>query len=262
MKNLISLYRIVFILSVYSFLVFTSSCQKEVQTIDTNPNGVWQRYGSPKGYNTDLAVGNIPGEPSNRVYMCEHPGSPSAGLYKGYINGNIITWDAIHGLPNAEFKPIGNEMTLYFNVGQLKDAGKYKKGVWTNACGELGTTGNGGGTANNMNLNGRWICEGTGIQISGSSATFYSFGGNWQTANSKGVVSIGTLKLKNIYTTSTANKWTCQELYMTTTNNVINGTTWSSDGKISMSSDGKSITLESTGPISGNPYSNIYTRVN
>ncbi len=99
--------------------------------------GVWQRYNSPKGYKTDLAVGNIPGEPSNRVYMCEHPGSPSAGLYKGYISGNIITWDASHRLPNAEFKEVGSERTLYFGVGAVADAGKYKKGIWTNTCGEL-----------------------------------------------------------------------------------------------------------------------------
>ncbi len=105
-----------------------------------NPYGIWQRYGSPKGYNTDLAVGNIPGEPSNRVYMCEHPGSPSAGLYKGYITGNIITWDPQYGLPNAEFKQVGNYMTLYFNVGLPEDAGKYKRGYWTNTCGELGST--------------------------------------------------------------------------------------------------------------------------
>ena len=262
MKNLISLYRIVFILSVYIFLVFTSSCQKEVQTIDTNPNGVWQRYGSPKGYNTDLAVGNIPGEPSNRVYMCEHPGSPSAGLYKGFINGNIITWDAIHGLPNAEFKPIGNEMTLYFNVGQLKDAGKYKKGVWTNTCGELGTTSNGGGTANNMNLNGRWICEGTGFQISGTSATFYCFGGNWLTAYNKGIVNTSSLKLKNISKNNSINSWNCQDLFMTITNNVIEGTAWSSDGKINMRSDGTSITITATGPVSGTLQSKKYLRVN
>jgi hypothetical protein len=102
-----------------------------------NPYGIWQRFGSPKGYKTDLAVGNIPGEPANRVYMCEHPGSPSEGLYKGYINGNIITWDSEFGLPNAEFKQVNNYMTLYFNVGLPEDAGKYARGIWTNTCGPL-----------------------------------------------------------------------------------------------------------------------------
>jgi PKD repeat protein len=103
---------------------------------DFNPYGVWQRYSSPI-YNTDIAVGNIPGEASNRVYMCEHPGSPTAGLYKGYINGNIITWDAVHRMPNAEFAPVGDEMTLYYGVGDRSQAGKYKRGVWTETCGKL-----------------------------------------------------------------------------------------------------------------------------
>ena len=118
--------------------MFISSCTKDDEsTSGGSAFGVWQRYGSPMGYNPDLAVGNIPGEPSNRVYMCEHPGSPSAGLYKGYISGNIITWDASHGLPNAEFKEVGSERTLYFGVGAIADAGKYKKGIWTNTCGAL-----------------------------------------------------------------------------------------------------------------------------
>jgi hypothetical protein len=118
--------------------MFMGSCAKNDEITSSESSfGVWQRYGSPRGYNTDLAVGNIPGEPTNRVYMCEHPGSPTAGLYKGYINGNIITWDASHGLPNAEFKEVGSERTLYFGVGAVADAGKYRKGVWTNTCGEL-----------------------------------------------------------------------------------------------------------------------------
>ena len=131
-------------------IMFISSCKKDdsngVSPSGGSPSGgnssggsaygVWQRYSS-NIYNTDLAVGNIPGEPSNRVYMCEHPGSPSAGLYKGYISGNIITWDASHGLPNAEFMEVGSERTLYFGVGDIADAGKYKKGIWTNTCGDL-----------------------------------------------------------------------------------------------------------------------------
>ena len=119
--------------------LFIGACTKE-DVGEGSPNGVWQRYGSPKGYNTYLAVGDIPGEPSNRVYMCEHPGSPSAGLYKGYINGNVITWDASYHLPNAEFKSVGSERTLYFGVGAVEDAGKYRKGSWTNTCGPLKKT--------------------------------------------------------------------------------------------------------------------------
>ncbi len=102
-------------------IVFISACKK-AEMDSGSPNGVWQRYGSARGYNTDLAVGDIPGEPANRVYMCEHPGSPTAGLYKGFINGNTITWDAAYGLPNAEFNPVGSERTLYFGVGAVADA--------------------------------------------------------------------------------------------------------------------------------------------
>ena len=102
----------------------------------STPYGRWQRYGSPGGYQTDLAIGNIPGQVSNRVYMCEHPGSPSAGLYKGTITGTTITWDPIHGLPNAEFNFLngGPDRTLYFGVGSISDAGKYSAGIWTNTC--------------------------------------------------------------------------------------------------------------------------------
>ncbi|MFZ4796762.1 MAG: hypothetical protein ACOYMA_04665 [Bacteroidia bacterium] len=152
MKKLYTIQNWISICTIMILFLMVSSCTKEesknnnTSSISSNPNGIWQRYGSPKGYQTDLAVGNIPGESSNRVYMCEHPGSSSAGLYKGYISGNIITWDSKYGLPNAEFKPVGNEMTLYFGVGLVSDAGKYKKGNWTNTCGDLsgsGSTSNG-----------------------------------------------------------------------------------------------------------------------
>ena len=103
---------------------------------EITPYGRWQRYGSPNGYNTDLAIGNINGEPANRVYMCEHPGSPTQGLYKGTIKGTTITWDAVYGLPNAKFSILGSgpDRTLYFGVGDISDAGKYRTGVWTNTC--------------------------------------------------------------------------------------------------------------------------------
>lgn len=142
MKNIKRIFQIFFIITAFQI----SSCTDDKTNDDNSggdnsgggsPTGIWQRYSSPNGYNTDLAIGNIPGEPSNRVYMCEHPGSPSAGLYKGHINGNTITWDATHGLPNADFSEVNGERRLYFGVGAVEDAGKYRKGVWTNTCGEL-----------------------------------------------------------------------------------------------------------------------------
>jgi len=136
MTNLAKLIKHYFII-----VFFTFSACTEIDSSGGSPTGVWQRYNSPKGYKTDLAIGNIPGEPENRVYMCEHPGSPTSGLYKGYINGNTISWDPSHGLPDADFNEVGGgERTLYFGVGAVSDAGKYKKGVWTNTCGELKKT--------------------------------------------------------------------------------------------------------------------------
>lgn len=108
---------------------------------NTSTEGVWLRYNSPNGYNTDLAIGGIPGEPANRVYMCEHPGSPSAGLYKGTISGEVITWDAVHGLPNAKFYERDGVMRLWFTVGPEDEAGRYKKGAWTNTCSMTASTG-------------------------------------------------------------------------------------------------------------------------
>lgn len=108
---------------------------------NTGTSGIWKRIESPKGYQTDLAVGGIPGEPANRVYMCEHPGSPSAGLYKGTISGETITWDAVHGLPTAKFYERDGFMRLWFSVAPEDEAGKYVKGVWTNTCGPLENSG-------------------------------------------------------------------------------------------------------------------------
>lgn len=123
--------------SMDDFEIIKTNISEDGGSGTSNPSGLWQRYGSPKGYQTDLAIGGISGEPSNRVYMCEHPGSPSAGLYKGFIYGNIITWDAVYHLPNAEFAVMNGAMSLYFGVGLRTDAGKYKKGIWTNTCGTI-----------------------------------------------------------------------------------------------------------------------------
>jgi len=51
-------------------------------------------------------------------------------------------------------------------------------------------------------------------------------------------------------------------LYLTTTNSQIDGVIWSNDGSITMGADGQSITVTSTGPVSGNVGSTIYNRVN
>lgn len=119
--------------------LLVNGTNEDIGGVDPNPPspyGRWQRYGSPNGYQTDLAIGNIPGQAENRVYMCEHPGSPSAGLYKGTLDGTTITWDAVHNLPNAVFNLLGSgpDRTLYFGVGDPSQAGKYKSGIWTGTC--------------------------------------------------------------------------------------------------------------------------------
>jgi GH43 family beta-xylosidase len=117
-------------------------------------------------------------------------------------------------------------------------------------------------TAINLNLNGNWLTTaGTGITISGSSGTFYSFSTNWQIAANGGHVTLNSLKIRNISSVSTTT-WNCQDLWLTTTNGNIDGTKWSADGTITMNADGKSITVTSTGPVSGSMGSTIYTRVN
>ena len=118
------------------------------------------------------------------------------------------------------------------------------------------------GTSINLNLNGNWLTSGgTGITISNTTGVFYSFSNNYQIAANGGFISIGGLKIKNIININST-KWSCLDLYLTTTNGVINGKKWSTDGTITMSSDGKSITVVSTGPVSGNVGSTTYARVN
>ncbi len=95
----------------------------------------------------------------------------------------------------------------------------------------------------NFSLDGKWLSSaGTGIIISGASGTFYSFSSGWQSAADLGFVSIGNTKLKNISKVSTY-KWNCLELWTHNTNGVIDYVIWSSDGTITMSSDGQSFSL-------------------
>lgn len=116
--------------------------------------------------------------------------------------------------------------------------------------------------ATTFSLDGKWLSSGgLGIIISGNNGTLYSFSTNWENARSKGYVTIGSLKLKDISKVNNT-KWNCKELYLTTTNSQIDGVIWSNDGSITMSADGQTITTTSTGPVSGSIGSNTYTRVN
>jgi hypothetical protein len=113
------------------------ACDK---TDDAKPGGIsgtWQRLPGPSGDVTDIAIGGITGEPENRVYMCEHRGSATPGLFKGTIDGETITWDAVYGLPPATFTVDGDERTLAFPSISWSIPTNYKRGPWRGECGPL-----------------------------------------------------------------------------------------------------------------------------
>jgi hypothetical protein len=109
-----------------------NSCEKN--DAKSAIEGTWVRLPGPSGDRTDLAIGGIPGEPSNRVYMCEKKGSNTAGFYKGTYSSNTIVWDAVYNLPNFSVKIVDNELELDCNVCLPT---KYQKGTWSGECGPL-----------------------------------------------------------------------------------------------------------------------------
>jgi hypothetical protein len=113
------------------------SCEKSDDAGPDGISGTWQRVRGPSGDVTDIAIGGITGEPDDRVYMCEHKGSSAAGLYKGTIAGEVITWDATYGLPNATFTTDGDERTLAFPSISWSIPTNYKRGPWRGECGPL-----------------------------------------------------------------------------------------------------------------------------
>jgi hypothetical protein len=105
----------------------------------------------------------------------------------------------------------------------------------------------------NMSLDGKWLSQsGTGVEISGSTGKFYSFGSTWQPVVDKGLAKIGDLKFKNISKVS-ANKWNCLEMLIRRENSVPMEQVWSFDGVITMSSDGKTFIIESNTMLLGRP---------
>lgn len=109
-------------------------------------------------------------------------------------------------------------------------------------------------------LNDSWLgSDGTGFTISGTTGAFYVFGGNWQLMANSGYVSIGTQKYRYI-STLTANTWSCQVLFLHLTDGVPDSIDWSTDGTITMSGDGNTITVAATSPYTGTPAQASYTR--
>lgn len=100
--------------------------------------GEWNRYGHPQGYDTDLKVGGIPGEPANRVYMCTLPPTPAPGLYKGTLqaDGATIRWDAGHNVPDYVMQSTGTNTMVFFVPVVNAEGGRYRRGNWRpGSCG-------------------------------------------------------------------------------------------------------------------------------
>lgn len=104
----------------------------------------------------------------------------------------------------------------------------------------LTTSSGGGGT----DLDGKWLSSsGTGLNISGSSGTFYAFSSTWTNYYvANGFVGVGDAGLKSISKTSSTT-WDCLALTGFAEGGVGKYVFWSDDGTITMSSDGKSFNL-------------------
>lgn len=106
---------------------------------ETSIEGTWVRLIGASGDRTDLAIGGIEGEPENRVYMCEKRGSTAAGFYKGYLNGDMITWDEQYNLPDTYLQIVGPELEFdYRCCGAVPTY--YERGDWSGECGPLENT--------------------------------------------------------------------------------------------------------------------------
>lgn len=170
-----------------------SSCEKD-DDLNTSPGGgggstsgsiykgTWVRDLGASGDETDLAIGNISGEPSDRVYMCEWKGS--VGLYKGTISGNIITWDTKYGLPDAEIGLESGKLTLYYPSVSYSLKTYYSSGTWTSKCGPLSNSntgsGSGSGTGTSTGQVIFWTasdhgCGPISVSINGQSGTISSY---------------------------------------------------------------------------------------
>ena len=103
----------------------------------------------------------------------------------------------------------------------------------------------------NLSLDGKWMATlGNGVTISGPTGVFYAFSSSWKTAEDKGLIKIGSQKFKNISKVSTY-KWNCLEYGIRTENGIPVEGVWSFDGIVTMSNDGKSITVVSNTMLLG-----------
>ena len=106
-----------------------------------------------------------------------------------------------------------------------------------------------------MILDGKWASGSFSFEIIQRTGYFYSLAGKWQEFADAGFIKIGDPKIKDIIQIG-HNKWKCAELYWFTMDNKPYAVGWSDEATITMSDDGKSITIESkaTHPGTGNAF--------
>ena len=110
-------------------------------------------------------------------------------------------------------------------------------------------------TNNNASLFGDWVkSNGRTMSISNTTAILKAYG-----SVSPGLLKVGDQIIRNISPKGT-NKWSCNTVYTRVENRVEVELIWSNDGTITLSTDGRSITIGSTAPISGVYSENIYTK--
>lgn len=164
------------------FLLFTlifisTGCEEDDEESGNGGSfgGVWVRTQGASGDETDIAIGGIAGEPNNRVYMCEWQGS--VGLYKGYIDGNTITWD--NGMADAHVRMVGSQLEFSYPSLEWSIPTLYNSGSWSNHCGSLSGGGSGGGGSTTGNIM-FWTqsdlgCGQINVTVSGQSGTIGSY---------------------------------------------------------------------------------------
>lgn len=226
---------------IFVVCIMLFSCTKEEEPIvaaETNGNATFWVA-------SDLKVGNI-------AVTC----NGSTQIINGYYNSVIPSCGANSC---ANFNLLPGTYTFTAVGGSLSWNGSIT--VFSGGCTkqELINDGGGGG---GYSLNGKWLASGgLGILISGNTGTFYSFNSGWQPFADKGIISVGSLKIKNIAQVNTST-WNCQVLFSLINNVSSSGIAWSNDGTITMSSDGNSITISATSPFSGDYFAATHTRVN
>ena len=211
-------------------------------------------YGEEISFTTSINI-SIPTLSTVSISAIGNATAQSGGNISSANNGAIISRGVVWSTSPTPAISLtsktsdGNGINSYVSniTGLTQNTRYYVRAYATNSAGtaygnELSFT----TTANvNLSLDGKWqTSTGNGITISGTIGVYYSFSPSFLTAVAKGLVAIGTTTLKNIANVS-SNKWNCLALAIYTLNGVPTQAIWSYNGTITMSTDGKTITVDS-----------------